>query len=216
MCARITSNMDNIENIKEKQSVIEQEDKNSSIKNSKLREHLSNAWDLIKFAAIALAIVVPIRLYIAQPFIVSGMSMFPTFNDGQYLIVDEISYLTGAPHRGDVIVFRYPNDPSRFFIKRLIGMPNETISIKNGEVTIINKDNPKGFKLKEPYLNENFSTTDTYTTNDDSYFVMGDNRNHSSDSRIWGILPRKLMIGRAYLRLLPISDISYLPGSYKY
>lgn len=182
---------------------------------SKFKQFAEGAWDLIKFAAIALAIVIPIRMFIAQPFVVSGDSMFPTFHDGQYLIVDEISYIVNGPHRGDVVIFRYPNDPSRFFIKRLIGMPNEKITIKDGIVMITNKENPEGFALTEPYINEKFLTSFTYETGADEYFVMGDNRNRSSDSRQWGILPRKLMIGRAYLRLLPFSDAAYLPGEYK-
>lgn len=182
---------------------------------SKWKKHAESAWDLIKFAAIALAIVIPVRMFIAQPFVVSGDSMYPTFHDGQYLIVDEISYILKGAHRGDVVVFRYPNDPSRFFIKRVIGMPNEKIAIKDGVVTITNKENPNGFALSEPYIDEKFLTSATYETGADEYFVMGDNRNRSSDSRIWGVLPKKLMIGRAYLRLLPFSDAAYLPGAYK-
>lgn len=179
---------------------------------SKIKRNIESAWELIKFAAIALVIVVPIRMFIAQPFVVSGESMFPTFDDGQYLIVDEISYLTKGPHRGDVVIFKYPNDPSRFFIKRIIGLPNETIEIKGDVVKIINTENPQGFVLKEDYINEKFSVNQTYKTGPDEYFVMGDNRNRSSDSRSWGMLPRKLMVGRAYVRLLPIKSIDYLPG----
>lgn len=186
---------------------------NNSPLKIKIKNGILNAWDLIKFAIIALAIVVPIRMFIAQPFVVSGESMFPNFNDGQYLIVDEISYILGTPHRGDVIIFRYPNETKRFFIKRIIGMPNEEIIINNGDVVIVNKDNKNGFKLQESYINESFNTTETYKTGDKEYFVMGDNRNRSSDSRVWGILPQKLIIGRAYLRLLPFKEISYLPGS---
>jgi signal peptidase I len=182
---------------------------------TKFKKGLENFWDLIKFAVIALVIVIPIRMFIAQPFVVSGESMFPTFHDKEYLIIDEISYILGKHHRGDVVVFRYPNDTKRFFIKRIIGMPNEEISITNGEVTIINKENPNGFKLTEPYINEKFDTTMNYKTGEGEYFVMGDNRNKSSDSRVWGVLPEKLMIGRAYLRLLPFKEISYLPGYYK-
>ena len=182
-------------------------------KNSKLRENLKGAWDLIKFAVIARAIVIPVRMFIAQPFVVNGDSMFPTFHNKEYLIVDEISYIVRNPARGEVTIFRYPNDPSRFFIKRIIGMPNETIEIKNGVVKIINKENPDGFILEEPYLNEKFTTTETFTTGNDQYFVMGDNRNRSSDSRSWGVLPKKFMIGRAYLRLLPVGNLDYLPGA---
>lgn len=197
------------------------ENNNSQIDNenaptqSKLKKGLLGLWDLVKFAVIALIIVIPIRMFIAQPFVVSGESMFPTFNNGEYLIVDELSYIIGNPHRGEVIIFRYPNDTKRFFIKRIIGMPNEEIVIKNSEVTIINKENPNGFILKEPYIDEHFDTTTSYKTGEKEYFVMGDNRNRSSDSRTWGILPSKLIIGRAYLRLLPIKSISYLPGYYK-
>lgn len=195
------------------------ENKNTLIK-TKLEKILKDFWDLIKFAIIALLIVIPIRMFIAQPFVVSGESMFPTFHDGEYLIVDELSYLLGEPHRGDVIIFRYPGDTKRFFIKRIIGMPNEEVRINNGEVTIVNKENPEGFTLTEPYIDEKFNTTDTYKTSEGEYFVMGDNRNRSSDSRIWGEsapikLTDKLIIGRAYLRLLPLKEISYLPGYYQ-
>lgn len=197
------------------------ENNNSQIGNentpvqSKLKKGLLGLWDIIKFAIVALLIVIPIRMFVAQPFVVSGESMFPTFDNGEYLIVDELSYILSNPHRGDVIIFRYPNDTKRFFIKRIIGMPNEEIEIKNGEITIINKENPNGFKLNEPYIDEPFNTTASYKTGTDEYFVLGDNRNRSSDSRTWGILPSKLVIGRAYLRLLPTKSISYLPGYYK-
>jgi signal peptidase I len=146
--------------------------------------------------------------------------MYPTFDNGQYLIVDEISYILGNIHRGDVVIFRYPGDTKRFFIKRLIGLPNEKIIVTDKDVTIINKDNPNGFKLTEPYVNEKiFTQTGEYTTGDGEYFVMGDNRNRSSDSRTWGEsspikLTNKLMIGKAFLRLLPFNEISYLPGNY--
>jgi signal peptidase I len=187
---------------------------------SKLKRFLEDGWDLLKFAIIALAVVIPIRMWIAQPFVVSGESMYPTFDNGQYLIVDEISYILGNIHRGDVVVFRYPGDTKRFFIKRLIGLPNEKIIVTDKDVTIINKDNPNGFKLTEPYVNEKiFTQTGEYTTGDGEYFVMGDNRNKSSDSRTWGEsspikLTNKLMIGKAFLRLLPFNEISYLPGNY--
>lgn len=140
--------------------------------------------------------------------------MYPTFDDGQYLIVDEISYIVGKANRGDVVIFKFPNDTKRFFIKRVIGLPNEKIIVNEGSVTIINKEHPEGINLVEPYVNEKFFTGSTYETKDGEYFVMGDNRNRSSDSRFWGILPENLMVGRAFLRLLPLDEISYLPGEY--
>lgn len=184
-------------------------------KNAKWKKLLGDAWDLIKFAAIALIIVIPIRMFIAQPFVVSGESMVPTFQDKQYLIVDELSYNLGNPHRGDVAIFRYPKDTTRFFIKRVIGLPNEEVVITKGIVKIINKENPEGFILNEPYINEPFTFEGNYKVGADEYFMMGDNRNRSSDSRVWGLLPKKLMVGRAFLRLLPLKEISYLPGYYK-
>ena len=103
-------------------------------------------WELFKFAIIALAIVVPVRIFIAQPFVVSGSSMVPTFENGEYLIVDEISYILGEPSRGDVVIFRYPNDTKKFFIKRIIGLPGETVDVNGNEVTIYNKENEEGIK----------------------------------------------------------------------
>lgn len=181
-------------------------------KNSKIKANLKNIWELVRYALVAIIIVIPIRMFIAQPFVVSGESMFPTFHDGEYLIVDELSYNIGEPKRGDVIVFRYPKEPKRFFIKRIIGLPNEEISINGNEIKIFNKENPEGFKLEESYIKEKSSFVGSYKTGEKEYFVMGDNRNNSSDSRSWGLLPEKLITGRAYLRLLPFKDISYLPG----
>lgn len=181
---------------------------------SKFKKFIADGWDLLKFAILALVIVVPIRMWIAQPFVVSGESMVPTFHNGEYLIVDEISYILGNIKRGDVVIFRYPNDPKRFFIKRIIGLPNEKITVENNQIKITNKENPDGFILNEPYLNEKEFTGSTYETGNDQYFVMGDNRNRSSDSRFWGVLPKKLMIGRAFLRLLPLQQVSYLPGEH--
>jgi signal peptidase I len=192
------------------------ENKNNEIvpSESKFKKFLADGWDLLKFALLALAIVIPIRMFIAQPFVVSGESMIPTFHDGEYLIVDEISYIMGNIHRGDIVIFKYPNDTKRFFIKRIIGLPNEKITVENGTVTIVNKEHPEGFKLTEPYVNEKEFDGSTYETGSDQYFVMGDNRNRSSDSRYWGVLPKNLMVGRAYLRLFPIQKVSYLPGEY--
>jgi len=172
-------------------------------------------WELVRFAIIAVAIVIPIRIFIAQPFIVSGSSMFPTFQDGQYLIVDEISYKLTDPQRDDVVIFRYPNDTTKFFIKRIIGLPGETVDINGSEVTITNKEHPEGFKIDQPFV-ENKANNDThFELKNNEYFVMGDNRTASSDSRYWGAVPKKLLVGRAFIRLLPINKIGIMPGNYK-
>ncbi len=108
--------------------------------------------DIIKFTLLSLIIVIPIRVFIAQPFLVSGSSMVPTFLDGEYLIVDEISYYLNSPLRGEVIVLKYPYDRSKYFIKRIIGLPNETVEIDHGKISIKNKENPEGFNLAESYI----------------------------------------------------------------
>jgi signal peptidase I len=172
-------------------------------------------WELVRFALIALIIVIPIRVFIAEPFIVSGLSMFPTFNNGDYLIVDKLSYELGSPKRDDVVVFRYPGDTTKFFIKRIIGLPNETVDIKGNDVTITNAAHPNGLKLDQPFVQNTANNDDHIVLKSDEYFVMGDNRSASSDSRYWGPVKRNLLQGKPFLRLLPINKIDVLPGSYK-
>ena len=172
-------------------------------------------WELVRFALIAIIIVVPIRIFIAQPFIVSGSSMVPTFQDGQYLVVDEISYIIGTPKRDDVVVFRNPNNTKVFFIKRIIGLPGETVDVKGNDVFITNKEHPNGFKLDQSFLVNNGGIDGHMELKDNEYYVMGDNRPASSDSRYWGAVPKNLLVGRVFLRLLPPNKISLLPGHYK-
>jgi signal peptidase I len=175
----------------------------------------SSVWELIKFALLALIIVIPIRVFIAQPFIVSGSSMVPTFTDGEYLIVDELSYRIGTPERGDVVVFHYPLDKSKYFIKRIIALPNEAIEINDHTVTIKNAEHKDGFVLDEPYVKNQASNIIKKTLGPDEYFVMGDNRSASSDSRSWGTVPTDLLTGRALFRVLPLTKIGFMPGEYK-
>ena len=171
-------------------------------------------WEVIKFFLLAFIVVAPIRIFIAQPFIVSGASMNPTFATGQYLIVDEISYRFSEPQRGDVIVLKYPKNPKKYFIKRIIGLPGEKVTINNGVVSIIEPGNPVPIILDEPYIAFEKKDSLQMSLDDDEYFVMGDNRAASLDSRSWGPLPEKLVVGRAWLRLFPVSGVSYLPGKY--
>lgn len=173
-------------------------------------------WEILKFTAIALLVVMPIRMYVASPFLVSGASMHPTFETGDYLIVDRLSYNFESPQRGDVIVFKYPNDPSRYFIKRIIGLPNETLELKANKITIYNQENPNGFLLKEPYIDEVTPGSLKKEIPEGKYFVMGDNRVASSDSRSWGLLDEKYIAGYAILRLLPVNLIGAYPGEYKF
>lgn len=135
--------------------------------------------------------------------------MFPTFHDGDYLIVDQISYQFKDPERGSVVIFKYPNDTSKYFIKRLIGLPGEKVSIKNGIVTINDQ-----LTLDDSYITEKQPDNLEVTLGEDEYFVMGDNRSHSSDSRTWGPLGSEYIIGRPVVQLLPIQHLDILPGDH--
>jgi len=173
--------------------------------------------EIVKFTLLALVIVIPFRAFVAQPFIVNGSSMDPTFNTGQYIIVDRLTYHFSSPDRGDVMIFKYPNNPKEYYIKRLIGLPGETVSTKDGIVTIKNKENPEGIVLDDSFVIKAHKTSETFniTLGEDEYFVMGDNRAKSSDSRTWGPLDEKYISGRALIRLVPVTKISIFPGEIK-
>src|SRR3989344_315121 len=179
-----------------------------------LRQELGAfVWETIKIVVISLVIIFPIRYYLLQPFFVKGASMESNFEDGDYIFVDELSYQMGDPGRGDVVIFRYPLDQSQFFIKRVIGLPNETVEIKEGKVIIYNKQNPMGFVLVESYLDVDQETQGTFRMKLDGndYYVLGDNRLRSSDSRVWGALNRSLITGKAFIRLWPFSKVAKIP-----
>lgn len=173
------------------------------------------AVELIRFILIAVLIVVPIRFFIAKPFIVSGESMHPSFENANYLIVDQLSYRLHSPAREDVVIFRYPRDPSKFFIKRIIGLPGETVRMEDGEVTVFNEKHPQGLKLAQPYINTKTFESLTISLRSDEYFVLGDNRAESSDSRVWGPLESTYIVGTPFARLFPPSKIGLHPGSVK-
>lgn len=172
--------------------------------------------DLLKFSLISIAIVLPFRLLVASPFVVNGSSMDPTFHSGEYLIVDQLSYRFAEPERGEVVIFHYPEDPSKFFIKRIIGLPGETVVLEGETIRIINQENPDGFVLDQSFLTHTSSRSrndyNIFTLKDEEYVVLGDNRTASSDSRIWGPVEERLIVGRAFLRLFPLSNVGYLPG----
>ena len=170
-------------------------------------------WETIKYALIAAVIILPIRTFIAQPFVVSGNSMFPTFHNGEYLIVNELTKYTGTYERGDVVILKYPNDPSKYFIKRVIGLPGETVNINDGVVSITSPTQKTPLTLSEPYVKQPKSDNSSRTLDSEEYFVMGDNRAQSSDSRVWGPVPARLMDGKALVRLYPFTSIALHPGS---
>src|SRR3989338_278093 len=163
---------------------------------------------------ISLAIIIPVRYFLIQPFLVRGASMEPTFYDHEYLIIDEISYRLREPKRGDVVVFRYPMNPSEFFIKRVIGLPGETVQIEGGMVTVFNDEFPLGRVLDEPYLgSETTVGTRKAELNPNEYFMLGDNRDHSLDSRTFGPVRRDFVVGRVWFRGFPFNRVSGFPFS---
>ena len=179
----------------------------------------NNQRGLLAYTVIALGLALFIRFFIAAPYVVSGSSMEPNFEDWHYLIVDRLSYDFGAPARGDVIVLDLPQNESRALIKRIIGLPNETVILSGQNVRIVNAEHPKGFTLEEPYLDPaNLTGVNELTMQlgPDEFFVLGDNRRVSADSRIWGSLPRKDIVGRVFLRLYPLNKLGILPAESRY
>ena len=168
-------------------------------------------WEVVKIVLISLAIIVPVRYYLIQPFFVKGASMEENFDDGDYVLIDEISFRFRQPQRGEVIVFRAPREPSQFYIKRIIGLPGEIIQIKNNQVTIFNSKSPNGFVLEESaYLSEEIETVGDLKVNigPNEYFVLGDNREHSSDSRVWGSVGENLISGKVFFRAWPFNKVT--------
>lgn len=169
-------------------------------------------FDVIESVVVALSIFVVIYLFIIQPHQVKGASMDMTFHDGEYILTDKITYRFNNPLRGDVIVFKAPMNPDFDYIKRIIGLPGDTVSIVDGSVYVNNQ------KLEENYIDSNtvilpgqyIKEGQQITLNSDEYFVLGDNRSHSSDSRQWGTVPRKDIIGRVFFRYWPFTRFGIL------
>ena len=181
-------------------------------------EVLMFVWETIKVVLISLAIIIPVRYFLIQPFFVNGQSMEPNFEDKDYIMVNRLDYRLNKPKRGDVVVFLYPKDFERgvrtYFIKRVAGLPNETVQVRENKVVIYNDTHPDGFVLDEEAYLPGYQETkgDLRTKLDpDEYFVLGDNRLHSSDSRVWGPLHESLLSGRAAVRLWPLDQILKIP-----
>jgi signal peptidase I len=186
------------------------------------------------YVMFALGLALFIRFFIAAPYVVSGASMEPTFDNWDYLITDRLSYRLTEPERGDVVVFCLPGtgecslmerlknrdlQAPRTLIKRVIGLPGETVTVDDQGVRITNATHPEGFLLEEPYLSQGNLGGPTGMTTQlgaNEYFVMGDNRRVSSDSRIWGSLPKEDIIGHVLVRLFPVTTLGILPGDATY
>lgn len=183
------------------------DEENYEQNHSKLRQAGSFIFEVVKVFVLAGITIGLIRYFLFKPFYVKGASMEPNFYDHEYLIVDELSYRLRAPERGEVIVFRPPSDTAEFYLKRIVGMPGERVKIENGKVTIYNSEHPEGTMVDESYLPSDLATAgdETVTLSSDQYFVLGDNRPNSFDSRRFGPISREAIVGRAYLRGWPIN-----------
>lgn len=171
-----------------------------------MKSFFANVWEIAEVVIIALVTVIFVRTFIVQPFLVSGASMEPSFNNGNYLLIDEASYYFRDPQRGEVTIFKYPGNPSSFFIKRIIGLPGERVVVEKGQVSVGPADGEL-LLLSENYLSEGARTSGSVDKilEEDEYFVLGDNRNNSFDSRSWGALDEDNIIGLVRLRIFPFS-----------
>lgn len=169
-----------------------------------MKDFMRSSWEVVKTIAIAAAAVLLIRAFLFQPFLVSGASMEPTVSHNNYLIIDELTYRFRDPERGEMVVFRYPNDPKTFYIKRIIGLPGDILQMEKGSVKVNGAALDESDYLKDA---QTFGTARVKLDQND-YFVLGDNRNNSYDSRSWGPLGKKLIVGRVLLRLFPFTQIS--------
>ncbi|OQA36963.1 MAG: Signal peptidase I T [Parcubacteria group bacterium ADurb.Bin326] len=166
-------------------------------------------WEMVRVAVISLAIIIPVRYFLIQPFYVKGASMEPNFYDHEYLIIDEISYRFNQPQRGDIVVFKYPKDPKQFFIKRVVGLPGERVKIEDNKIYI------DGTILNEAYLDSGAETVlalrgyGDVVLGSDEYFLLGDNRSQSLDSRSFGPVKREYIIGRTWLRGWPFNRVTF-------
>lgn len=187
----------------------------------KRREQSQDVWrfaaELVRTALIVALLAYGLRLFVLQPFVVEGSSMFPRFQTNDFLIVDKVSYHIKTPARGDIIVFKFPYDLNTNYVKRIIGLPGDTVTIENGNVKVANETHPEGSVLAEPYLSAGSTTQLTSSSSknqfvvpDGQFFVLGDNRKASSDSREWGFLPASNIIGRAVVQVFPVKRASFV------
>jgi signal peptidase I len=170
-------------------------------------------YEIVETLLLAVVIWLAVNFTTAR-YVVEGQSMEPNLHTGQFLIVSRLAYMNiaglslGEPHRGDIIVFDFPNNPADDYVKRIIGLPGETVMIdQDGNVFV------DGHRINEPYLNsESYGNRiGTWEVPEGSYFVVGDNRNHSSDSRSWGMLARKYIVGKAWISYWPPQNWGVIP-----
>jgi signal peptidase I len=168
--------------------------------------------DILEVVVFAIAIFLFVYLLILRPHKIKGASMEPNYPDGEYLLTEKISYYRQNPQRGDVVVFKPPVTEDDEFIKRVIGVPGETISFQNGKVYVNNQELEESYIDVPTYGSTFLSDGKEYTVPEGQYFVLGDNRPHSSDSRVWGPITKDKVNGKAWLIYWPITKVGVVPG----
>lgn len=178
---------------------------------------LRNLWlfflDFLETIVVSLAIFAVVYVFLFQPHQVDGKSMEPNFHNAEYILTDKISYRLSSPKRGDVVVFHSPQDNKTDFIKRILGVPGDIIMVKDGHFYL------NGDRLDEAYINDPGKVAPGRFLREGvetevplgQYYVMGDNRLHSSDSREWGFVPKANIVGRAFFRYWPIDAFGTIP-----
>ena len=187
------------------------EEKNRDLTSSQGRKSFFS--ELVRVAAFSFLAILTIRYFLFKPFYVKGASMEPTYFEHEYLIIDELTYRFHNPDRGEVVVFRPPGNTRDFYIKRVIGLQGETVKFVNGDVIVFNKEHPSGFKLDESiYLQTDIKQNETVVMKlgTEEYFVLGDNRMVSSDSRRFGPIKRDAIVGRVLLRGWPLDRFGFM------
>jgi len=197
---------------KSETNLAELEEENiSSPEKSFWKSALSFGLEIFKTVIISLAIILPIRYFVIQPFMVDGASMEPNFYDKQYLVINEISYRFNEPTRGEVVVFKNPQNIKEFYIKRVIGLPGETIRIESGQIYIKPKNKEKFVQIDESdYLPESLRTSGNINDlelKENEFFVLGDNRANSKDSRVLGPVQKELIMGKVWIRGFPFPEV---------
>lgn len=192
--------------------LLEQFNEDDDIEEGWFKASIDFVIETVKIVVLAAVIILPIRYFLIQPFYVKGASMEPNFHDKEYLMINEVGYRFGSPIREEVIVFRYPRDPKQFFIKRVIGIPGDTVEFKEDSVFLDAGSTGEFVKLSETYLADGVITKQKgedseYALEEGEYLLLGDNRDHSLDSRNFGPVDDSLIVGKVWFRGWPINRI---------
>jgi signal peptidase I len=174
--------------------------KKENQKEKKPRTTGAMIWEIVQTLVMAVALYFAIDFCVARVR-VENVSMESSFTEGELLMVNRLNYKFSEPERGDVVIFKAPTDPKKDYIKRMIGLPGDKVSVQEGKLFINDSE------IQEPWVHEPMAYSGEWVVPENEYFVLGDNRNHSSDSHSWGFVPRKNLVGNAFFCYWPLNHI---------